>query len=102
MNSVTCRRQQVLILTSCFMVLCLTGYFVPYVHDDWAWGGSLGLERLANFFQDYNGRYLGNLLVIAGTHSRLFKALSICCCLPSCFSVCRGSSCGSPLPGFQR
>ena len=75
MNSVTCRRQQVLILTSCFMVLCLTGYFVPYVHDDWAWGGSLGLERLANFFQDYNGRYLGNLLVIAGTHSRLFKAL---------------------------
>ncbi len=40
---------------------------VPFTMDDWAWGSETGLARLQNGFAGYNGRYLGNLLVIALT-----------------------------------
>ncbi len=52
-------------------------YLFPYTGDDWAWGGSLGMERLHNRFKDYNGRYLGNLLVIALTRSNLLKSFAM-------------------------
>ncbi len=41
----------------------------PYFKDDWAWGSQVGLERLQNHFVGYNGRYLGNLLVMVLTRS---------------------------------
>ena len=47
-----------------FAFLFLLTYYFPYSNDDWAWGSKTGLERLQNGFKDYNGRYLGNLLVI--------------------------------------
>lgn len=40
---------------------------VPPSGDDWTWGSSIGLDRLKNGFIDYNGRYLGNLLVLTMT-----------------------------------
>ena len=57
-------------------VLFLFGlaFMFPYTGDDWAWGSSIGLERLAVWFKDYNGRYLGNLLVILLTRSNILKA----------------------------
>ena len=39
----------------------------PLRGDDIAWGARIGLERLQNGFAGYNGRYLGNLAVIALT-----------------------------------
>ena len=35
--------------------------------DDLTWGSSVGLDRLSNWFAGYNGRYVGNLIVIALT-----------------------------------
>ena len=55
-----------------FLCIC---YFFPYVHDDWAWGSSIGMERLNNLFKNYNGRWAGNILVMLLTRSNIFKTL---------------------------
>ena len=58
--------------------LLLLSWLFPYSGDDWAWGSSLGTDRLENgFFEGYNGRYFGNLLVMAITRSRLLRTLAI-------------------------
>lgn len=44
-------------------------YFLAFAGDDWAWGSSIGIDRLKNAFDGYNGRYLGNLLIILITRS---------------------------------
>lgn len=62
-----------IIFVSAFVFLFFLCYLFPYTGDDWAWGGSLGIDRLNNFFKNYNGRYLGNLAVIALTRSNLLK-----------------------------
>ena len=41
----------------------------PFTGDDWAWGSQIGLDRLDTLFRDYNGRYAGNLAVLALTRS---------------------------------
>lgn len=51
------------------LVFAYLKYLFPYSGDDWAWGSAVGLERLSTFFQGYNGRYLGNLLVMVLTRS---------------------------------
>ena len=61
-------------------------YMFPYTGDDWAWGSQLGLDRLATRFDNYNGRYLGNLLVLVLTRCKwvnvLLTAFSmVCFCL---------------------
>lgn len=58
-----------------FCAFAVLAFLFPYTDDDWAWGSSIGLERLANFFDNYNGRYLGNLLVIVLTRSRLIRVM---------------------------
>lgn len=60
-----------------FIVLTIICYMFPYTHDDWAWGTSIGLDRLNSLFYNYNGRWLGNLLVILLTRSRVLRALVI-------------------------
>ena len=37
-------------------------YLAPLRSDDWAWGSSVGIERLKTFFPDYNGRFFSNTL----------------------------------------
>ncbi len=64
-----------LLYTFLFVFLFVLTYFFPYSNDDWAWGSKTGLERLDIWFKDYNGRYLGNLLVILLTRSNIFKTL---------------------------
>lgn len=58
-----------------FIIITAIFYFVPYAHDDWAWGTQIGLERLQNYFDNYNGRWAGNILVLLLTRYRLFKAI---------------------------
>ncbi len=58
-----------------FLFLAGLCFLFPYTGDDWAWGSRFGLERLASFFADYNGRYSGNLLILALSRSRLLRAV---------------------------
>lgn len=73
-KKVRTKLKNILIMSAAFVFIFCLAYMFPYTGDDWAWGGSLGIERLKNGFADYNGRYLGNLLVIALTRSNILKA----------------------------
>ncbi len=57
-----------------FLALCA---LFPYSHDDWAWGSKMGMERLACYFNNYNGRWLGNLLVILLTRFYLLRIVVV-------------------------
>ncbi|WP_455493252.1 DUF6056 family protein [Eubacterium sp.] len=56
-----------------FIALSVLCYLFPYTGDDWAWGSALGLERLSTWFDNYSGRYFGNLIVLALTRSNILK-----------------------------
>lgn len=64
------------ILIAFVFITCLAFLF-PYSGDDWAWGSSIGIERLNSGFVNYNGRYLGNILVILLTRSNLLKSVIV-------------------------
>lgn len=64
----------------------------PYTGDDWAWGSEIGMDRLVSWFDNYNGRYFGNLLVMVLTRSKLVNVLLTAasmvafCLLPKLFA----------------
>lgn len=58
------------------MMFALSWMF-PYTGDDWAWGSQIGLDRLHTWFDNYSGRYIGNLIVLALTRSNLLKSLAM-------------------------
>jgi len=60
-----------------FIMVLMISYFFPYTHDDWAWGSSIGIERLNSLFDNYNGRWVGNLLVMFLTRNRIMRAIII-------------------------
>lgn len=64
-----------------FVLLFLLCLLFPYSGDDWAWGSQIGLDRLNNWFDNYSGRYFGNLIVLALTRSNLLKAVTMSLCL---------------------
>lgn len=69
-------KQYLRITLICFFIFALVLFaFLPYTDDDWDWGTQGGLGRLANGFEDYNGRYLGNTIAIILTRVPLLKAL---------------------------
>lgn len=50
-------------------IIFLTGYFLmffmtPMRLDDLTWGSTVGIQRLQSWFDGYNGRYIGNIIVI--------------------------------------
>ena len=59
-----------------FVALTALACFFPMQGDDWAWGSHIGLERLSNSFRNYNGRYLGNLLILALSRSHFLNAVA--------------------------
>ncbi|MDR2526197.1 MAG: hypothetical protein LBC83_08490 [Oscillospiraceae bacterium] len=69
------KKLRLYLLPSClFVFYFFIGFILPYMHDDWAWGSQIGLDRLATSFVNYNGRWAGNLLVLAITRSVLLRA----------------------------
>lgn len=60
-----------------FIAISALVYLFPYSGDDWAWGSEIGLNRLESNFENYNGRYGGNLLVLALTRSKLLNIIVI-------------------------
>lgn len=70
-------RRMAIVCLSVLCLLILLAALMPYVDDDWDWGTQGGLDRLSEGFADYNGRYLGNLLVLLLTRAPLLKALIV-------------------------
>lgn len=68
-----------------FAVFATLAYMFPYTGDDWAWGSQIGIDRLNVFFDNYNGRYFGNFLVLAITRSEVLKV--------ACMAVCYYLTC---------
>ncbi|MDE6110419.1 MAG: MscL family protein [Eubacterium sp.] len=64
-----------------FVLLFFLCMLFPYSGDDWAWGSQIGLDRLSNWFDNYSGRYFGNLIVLALTRSNLLKSVAMSFCL---------------------
>lgn len=48
-------------------------YQIPYTHDDWDWGNSIGFTQLV--YATVNSRYVGNFLVVILTRSEFIKTL---------------------------
>lgn len=59
----------------CFVLIGALCWLFPYTGDDWAWGSQIGIDRLNGWFADYNGRYVGNLIVLAMTRSNWIKTI---------------------------
>ncbi|MGL4848905.1 MAG: DUF6056 family protein [Clostridium sp.] len=55
-------------------------YLFPYTADDLFWGSSAGMKQLHHFFYGYNGRYLGNSLVMIITRSVALKIFVMMLC----------------------
>lgn len=64
-----------------FVFLSVLCFLFPYSGDDWAWGSIVGIERLETWFDNYSGRYLGNLIVLALTRSELLKTVAMSSCM---------------------
>lgn len=68
------RKDGIVFRASVFCVLCFYIYIafcIPYCHDDWDWGLSVGMDQWLNAV--YNSRYVGSFFVVAMTRSGLFK-----------------------------
>ncbi|MCI9598533.1 MAG: hypothetical protein HFE75_14890 [Firmicutes bacterium] len=77
-----------------FLALTFFCYLFPYTGDDWAWGSSIGMKRLESWFENYNGRYAGNLAVMVLTRFRVLKSIFEAGCLVGilCLIVPRGKN----------
>lgn len=64
-----------------FVILFFLCMLFPYTGDDWNWGSQIGLDKLAEWFDNYSGRYFGNLIVIALTRSNMLKSFTMSFCL---------------------
>lgn len=63
-----------IIISSIILILFASlVYLLPFACDDWAWGSDIGIERLNNWFKDYNGRYAGNILIILLTRVEVLR-----------------------------
>lgn len=56
-----------------FLFYLFLAYNTPLTGDDWTWGTDRGLLRLENKFEDYNGRYVSNILEIILTRFDLIR-----------------------------
>lgn len=65
------------VIAASFIFFVYIMSMVPFGSDDWAWGASVGMERLASHFRNYNGRYLGNMLVIFLTENNTVKTVGM-------------------------
>jgi hypothetical protein len=65
------------VLAGWFCAFALLGATFPRSGDDWAWGSQEGLQRLRDGFAGYNGRYAGDLLVLALTRASFVTPLVV-------------------------
>ena len=58
-----------------FLFALLWASKIPMTGDDWMWGSYQGENLLKDMFEGYNGRFSGNLLIIALTRSSVLRVL---------------------------
>ena len=63
-----------------FCFFAILAILFPYTGDDWAWGSQIGIDRLNTFFDNYNGRYFGNFLILAISRSKTLKVVLMALC----------------------
>ena len=63
-----------------FLFFVSLAIMFPYTGDDWAWGSPIGIDRLNTFFENYNGRYFGNFLILAISRSKALKVVLMALC----------------------
>lgn len=80
-NKISGKNKLIVFYGVIFVLLFFLCLLFPYTGDDWAWGSQIGLERLNEWFDNYSGRYFGNLIVLALTRSNLLKAFTMSFCL---------------------
>lgn len=89
-------KKSMLFVVFLFLAFSILVYLFPFSGDDWAWGSQLGLDRLAGGFENYNGRYAGNLLVLLLTRSQILRIIimgvsfACACTFPKLFSDGKG------------
>jgi hypothetical protein len=62
-------RPETAYLAGLFLLFSALAFLFPPTGDDWAWGSVTGSDRLHIWFRDYNGRYAGDLVVLAMTRA---------------------------------
>ena len=68
-----------------FILLFIMFYKSPLRLDDLTWGGDIGLARLKSGFSGYNGRYLGNVIVIILTRLPVYVRVLFELCIIGIF-----------------
>ena len=59
-----------------FALLCVFYFYLPYSYDDWVWGSPYAIDTyLSSWFDHYNGRYVGNLLILGLTRNHIVRML---------------------------
>ncbi|KAF1297245.1 hypothetical protein BAU15_06770 [Enterococcus sp. JM4C] len=53
----------------------IIGALIPLSGDDWTWAGQTGLDRLSIWFDNYNGRYLGNIIEMLITRFWIIRVI---------------------------
>lgn len=62
-----------IIISLVMLFFFILSILIPLTGDDWTWKSTRGIARLNNFFDNYNGRYLSNILEIVSVRSTLFR-----------------------------
>ncbi|MGY3765845.1 hypothetical protein ACWOAH_04730 [Vagococcus vulneris] len=59
-----------------FIFYLIIGFLIPLATgDDMDWGSTGGIQRLNNWFDNYNGRYLGHLVTLVITRVTLIRVV---------------------------
>lgn len=67
------KQKKQIIIVLIFIFYLIIAYGSVPAFDDFRWGTSVGANRLASHFDNYNGRYLGNYIILLITRSNLAK-----------------------------
>ena len=88
-----------------FLASLMIFRMTPYCHDEWQWGLPERMELMKSGFQNYNGRYLGNLLALVITRNQWAKAFVMAgVMLMLLWILCRigeSTGCGEPVKSEQ-
>lgn len=69
------KNKEIIIMSLILLLFIFLCSLFPYTGDDWAWGSSIGIQRLESFFENYNGRYVGNLIVLLLTRVNILRVI---------------------------
>ena len=69
-------KENIIIFLIFLSLVVLSSVFL-YVGDDWVWATSIGMNRLKTFFENYNGRYFSDILIIIISRFNILRILLI-------------------------